>query len=86
MGLVVGAEAVVFARWRFLIAAASRMFVLSPVFQAGDVGATSSTVAFLAPVGDGVLAEDSAARDDAPAVRFQGRIDELSAGIGFVHP
>ena len=45
----------------------------------------ASPVAFDAAERDRIFAPDAAAFDDAPARRFQGGIDMLGSGFGFVH-
>jgi hypothetical protein len=46
---------------------------------------SAATVALDAAWGDEIFAQDLTALDDAPAGRFQGGIDVLGSGLGFVH-
>ena len=57
--------------------------VFEDVIRDERFGALSA--AFDAAGGDGEFAPDAAAFDDAPARRFQGGVDVLGSGFGFVH-
>ena len=57
--------------------------ILQHVIRYERLGA--ATVTFDAAQRDWILAPYAAALDYSPACRFQGRIDMLGAGFGFIH-
>ncbi len=51
----------------------------------GEEGFGAASEAFEAAEGDGIFAHDAAAFDYAPAGGFEGGVDVLGSGLGFVH-